>query len=106
MLTFLLLSMTVATTMVALTVLCMMVAKAPAYQVVLAEGYQPTMTFDTAADTIACQRSEGTIAGDWQMAEFSNLRLAEECLDALEQCSTRNLELDILANDKFLVRWR
>jgi len=55
---------------------------------------------------MAISSMDNTLAGDWQMVELSNLTHVEDLLDNLEIHNIRHKEVEILGNDKFVVRWR
>ena len=105
MLTITLLASTVVLTLIGLAVLCV-VATREAYQPATVGFNSGVFTPDAACDTATGQRSEGTLAGDWRMAEVNSLSRAEEMLDQLEACRVQTTELEIAGNDKFIVRWR
>ena len=105
MLTITLLASTVVVTLIGLAVLCV-VATRESYQPATVGFSSGVFSTDAAADTATAERSEGTLAGDWKMAEVSSLYLAEEMLDQLEANRAHTTELEIAGNDKFIVRWR
>ena len=101
MIVFTLLATTVIATLAGLAILCVATAR-PAYQTTAGLPFG----IDAAAETIVSSRSEGTLAGDWKEVELCRLCDAEELLDQLECAHMRSSEMDIVDNNRFVVRWR
>ena len=106
MITLPLMAATIAISLIGLAILCVVATQQP--ELLPATGSmfaQPTMA-DPTAETFASARSDGTLAGDWQELELSNLSAVEDVLDNLETHHVRQREMAIAGDDKFIVRWR
>jgi hypothetical protein len=97
---------TVAVTLVMFTVLCAVVTRDPTFQPATVNPFAGPAVADPAAETLAMGTADPTLAGDWKQAELDSLSDVEDLLDRLEACHVRHREMNVVGNDKFVVRWR
>jgi|GEM_PF-6338979 len=106
MLSLTILSLTIALTLASLAILCVVATRDSVLSPAMVNPFcTPTIT-DPTSETMAISSMDNTLAGDWQMVELSNLTHVEDLLDNLEIHNIRHKEVEILGNDKFVVRRR
>jgi hypothetical protein len=88
------------------TVLCVVAVRPAELLPSTVDPYATPVPADPAADTLPTGQGEVTLNGDWHQVELSRLCDAERLLDTLEARNVQHREMSIVANDKFVVRWR